>query len=212
MNKVVDAIPFGVVENLDDDLTLVTDSQDIEKIKQYFGNPDWWDFDGCFVKIEGGEYKQVYCFEGGIPYLDKPVYKITSKECPKGFNVEKGVCVSKPDERGKREVLLGFSLFMSDRFSEWSPITKDRLLDHLERYHASDFTDGNIDYIVRGGGWKGNEVYGDITLKVPELYWEDGDRDYFTDVGDAAIFDTVKYNLGRRTKETIQGWWVSPAL
>ena len=74
----VNAIPVGTIRNLQDreDLVLTTNKQDIEFIKSYFGNPKWWDFDGCFVKIEHGEYKEVYCFEGTVPTLDKTVYKI----------------------------------------------------------------------------------------------------------------------------------------
>ncbi|MBS3748163.1 MAG: hypothetical protein KGY67_00500 [Candidatus Thermoplasmatota archaeon] len=60
-----------------DDLQLVTDSQDVDAIKDYFGNPDWMDeFGGCFVNVKEGDYDEVYCFNGNVPYLDKSLFKI----------------------------------------------------------------------------------------------------------------------------------------
>ena len=70
---------YGTIRSIDmrDDLHLVTDSQDMEAISEYLGNPEWFkDFDGCFVKVGEGEYEEIYCFEGIIPDLDKPLYKI----------------------------------------------------------------------------------------------------------------------------------------
>ena len=74
----VDAKWHGVIGAIQDrdDLMLVTDSQDVKAIKEHFGNPEWWDFDGCFVKIEDGEYAEVYCFEGIVPNLHKDLYEI----------------------------------------------------------------------------------------------------------------------------------------
>jgi hypothetical protein len=60
-----------------DDLILVTDSQDIEALKDYFGhNPALDDFDGFFVKIENGEYVEVKAFQGILPALRKDLYCI----------------------------------------------------------------------------------------------------------------------------------------
>jgi len=61
------------------DLHLVTDSQDVNAIKNYFGNKPSVDYDSFLVKIENGEYKEVYGFDGTIPRLDKPVFKIEQK-------------------------------------------------------------------------------------------------------------------------------------
>jgi len=58
------------------DLKLVTDSQDVRFIKNFFGNkPAIRDYDGFLVKFEDGEYKEIYAFDG-IPSLDKSVFKI----------------------------------------------------------------------------------------------------------------------------------------
>ena len=81
MRVEVDAVPVGTIRDLENrnDLILTTDTQDIKFIKEYFGNPDWWDFDGCFVKIEDGDYEEVYCFVGIVPVLNKTVYKLERK-------------------------------------------------------------------------------------------------------------------------------------
>lgn len=74
----IDAEYVGTIKNIENryDLQLVTDSQDVKAIRDYFGNPEWWDFEGCFVKVSDGEYDEVYCFEGIVPHLNKPLYKI----------------------------------------------------------------------------------------------------------------------------------------
>jgi hypothetical protein len=80
MRVTVRATLVGTVADLDlrNDLTLATDSQDVEAIKEYFGNrPAVEEFDGFLVKIEDGEYTEVYGFPGNIAWLRKPVYKIT---------------------------------------------------------------------------------------------------------------------------------------
>jgi len=74
-----DAVPIGTIKDLEreHDLTLVDTSQDLEEIAEYLGKPRWFrDFGGCFVKIEDGEYKEIYCYEGNTPTLNKDVYKI----------------------------------------------------------------------------------------------------------------------------------------
>lgn len=124
--------------------------------------------------------------------------------CPKGFTRKKGVCVGKPNVRGTREVLLGFDIVMEPRFEHWAYVAKDRLISHLDREHASDITDGNVDYHLQAGGWKNRTIYGTITLKVPESYWESYmDRSDFIQVGNAALHDTVTLELDRHAQETI---------
>lgn len=74
-----DAKFIGNIQSINDrtDLTLVTDWQDVIAIKEYFGNPECLDdFDGCFVKVDDGEYTEVLCFEGIVPNLDKSLYEI----------------------------------------------------------------------------------------------------------------------------------------
>ena len=212
---IVDAVPYGRMDSLQerDDLVLVTDKQEVDAIKHHFGNPYWWDFDGCLVKVKDGEYDEVYCFAGNIPFLHKPIYKIeTLEKCPKGYHIEKGVCASEPNEKGEREVLLGFSMIMDERFDDWSYIAKDILIDHLDRSHASDFTDGNIDYQLQGGGWQDRVVYGDIKLEVPESYWDDAEEGYFVEVGQAALDDTVKYNLDHTEQDVIEDYNATPIV
>ena len=77
-----DAEFFGNIRSIDmrTDLQLVTDSQDMEAIGDYLGNPEWFeDFGGCFVKVDEGEYDEIYCFEGIVPGLDKSLYKVIER-------------------------------------------------------------------------------------------------------------------------------------
>lgn len=69
----------GNVQSIEhrEDLMLVTDSQDVDAIKDYFGNPEFMeDFGGCFVNVKDGEYADVFCFDGNVPYLNKSLYEI----------------------------------------------------------------------------------------------------------------------------------------
>lgn len=69
----------GTIKDLDkrQDLQLITDSQDVEAIKEHFGNDqDLEDFEGFFIKIDNGDYDEVYGFEGIIPDLEKDIYKV----------------------------------------------------------------------------------------------------------------------------------------
>lgn len=69
----------GTIKDLDkrQDLQLITDSQDVEAIKERFGNDqDLEDFGGFFIKIDNGDYDEVYGYEGTIPDLDKDIYKV----------------------------------------------------------------------------------------------------------------------------------------
>lgn len=62
------------------DLTLVTDSQDVEEIKEYFGKrPAVKEFDGFFVKIDKGDFVEVYGFHGIVPNVEKSLFKIERK-------------------------------------------------------------------------------------------------------------------------------------
>lgn len=53
----------------DEDLQLITDSQDIECIKEHLGNPEWFDYGCLFVKNIDGELAEIYGCESNIPYL-----------------------------------------------------------------------------------------------------------------------------------------------
>lgn len=57
-----------------EDLLLITDTHDTELIHEEF--PESKEFDGFFVKVENGDFIEVYGFYGIIPYLDKMCCKI----------------------------------------------------------------------------------------------------------------------------------------
>jgi hypothetical protein len=59
------------VSDLDSDpeLILLSDSQDIQSIKEYLGCPEWFDYGCLFVKVGDGDYTEIYGCENNIPYL-----------------------------------------------------------------------------------------------------------------------------------------------
>ena len=63
-----------------ENLQLVTDSQDVEAIKEYLGSDigefDLDGIDGFFVSIKDGDYSEILGFNGSIPYLDKELYQL----------------------------------------------------------------------------------------------------------------------------------------
>lgn len=66
------------LEKLEPDLQLVSDSQDVNEIKSYIGNFKRLEpFDSFFVKIEDGDYSEIYGFTGIVPYSTTLVYLIT---------------------------------------------------------------------------------------------------------------------------------------
>lgn len=87
----------GTVADLEgrDDLVLVTDSQEIEALRENFGNPDWWDYDGCFVEVDEGDYDDVYCFHGVVARHEKEIDKIAID--PHSYTVESEVYRPSPD-------------------------------------------------------------------------------------------------------------------
>ena len=58
-----------------DDLSLVTDSQDVEAIDKFLGQT-FDDIHGYFVHTEDGDYDRVLYFEGTVPWLYKEVITI----------------------------------------------------------------------------------------------------------------------------------------
>jgi hypothetical protein len=58
-----------------DDLILASDSQDVQYVKEYLGEIAQ-DYDSFFLKVEDGDYAEVWGMEGIIPYLYKTVHKI----------------------------------------------------------------------------------------------------------------------------------------
>ncbi len=60
---------------------LQTDGQDVDAIKEHFGNSaQLADFEGFFVKVGNGDYDTVYAFSGTVPGKGKSLYKITLGE------------------------------------------------------------------------------------------------------------------------------------
>lgn len=57
------------------DLQFIDLSQDIKIIKEYIGQ-EARDYDSFFIKIENGDYTEVYGMEGIIPYMNKFLYRI----------------------------------------------------------------------------------------------------------------------------------------
>jgi len=53
----------------DPDLMLLSDSQDIQAVADYLGNPDWFDYGCLFVKVDDGDYSEIYGCESSVPYL-----------------------------------------------------------------------------------------------------------------------------------------------
>ena len=73
----------GTINDIQDrrDLMLITDSFEVNHILDHLGLPapddeDPFDFSGLFVLVGDGEYKEVYAFEGCVPYLYKELWMI----------------------------------------------------------------------------------------------------------------------------------------
>jgi hypothetical protein len=58
----------------EDEIQLITDTSEVEEIKNQIPNADG--YDGFFVLVDGGDYDTVYGFEGSVPNLGKLVTKL----------------------------------------------------------------------------------------------------------------------------------------
>lgn len=60
------------------DLQFISDSQDVNAIKDFVSwrYGDLTDYDSFFVKVEDGDYVEIYGMKGIIPYLEKEVTEI----------------------------------------------------------------------------------------------------------------------------------------
>ncbi len=70
---------IGTIEDIQEreDLTLAVDSQDVEHIINHLGNHEDLDqFNGFFVKVDKGDYTEIYAFHGSIPDLHKSLFQI----------------------------------------------------------------------------------------------------------------------------------------
>lgn len=64
------------VKNLDPDLIFVSDSQDVQAVKENLGRPAYREYDSFFVRVEEGEYTEVWGMHGIVPDLERQVYKL----------------------------------------------------------------------------------------------------------------------------------------
>jgi hypothetical protein len=63
------------VSEFDENYVLITNSQDIKEIKELVA-PFAEDYDGFFAIIEDGDYKEIWGFEGTVPFTWKTAYKV----------------------------------------------------------------------------------------------------------------------------------------
>jgi hypothetical protein len=71
----------GIVNKLNsrDDLQYISDSQEVKEIKAMLGYSNTIklnDFDSFFVKVDNGDYEEIYGLSGIVPYFYKPIFKI----------------------------------------------------------------------------------------------------------------------------------------
>ena len=57
-------------------LQFISDSQDVEFLKDYIGGRKIKEFDSFFVAIDGGDYSEIYGIYGIVPLLSKTAYKL----------------------------------------------------------------------------------------------------------------------------------------
>jgi hypothetical protein len=67
------------VANLGQHLTFVSDSQDVQAIREHLGE-DAGNYDAFFVDVQNGDYTEVWGIVGILPYNSK----LTSRLIPKG--------------------------------------------------------------------------------------------------------------------------------
>jgi len=69
-----------LIKELPIDLQLITDSQDVESIKHHVG-PEAEECDGFLVRVEDGDYAEIWGFYGNIPWKWKSatlLYPVTT--------------------------------------------------------------------------------------------------------------------------------------
>jgi hypothetical protein len=64
-----------IVENIDPNYTLITDSQEIQAVAELIG-VDLSEYGGLFVEVLDGEYGTIYGYSGAVPFNYKSVDKI----------------------------------------------------------------------------------------------------------------------------------------
>lgn len=72
-----------LVKDLEDkDLQFISDSQETEVIKSRLGRKAK-EFDSFFVRVEDGEYAEVYGMMGTVPYLNRQVVQLVPSITPR---------------------------------------------------------------------------------------------------------------------------------
>ena len=67
---------LSTVNALGSDLQLVSDSQDVQAIRDHIGGTIADDYDAFFVSTADGDYSEVWGMVGVIPYLSKLVTRL----------------------------------------------------------------------------------------------------------------------------------------
>ena len=67
-----------VVANLGQHLNFISDSQDVQAIREYLGE-DAGNYDAFFVDVQNGDYVEVWGMVGIVPYLSKLVSRLIPK-------------------------------------------------------------------------------------------------------------------------------------
>jgi len=78
MSMKLNSRPIGsmtCVNALPQELEFVSDSQDVEPIKEYIGEPANG-YDAFFVHVANGDYAEVWGMCGTVPYLSKLVSRL----------------------------------------------------------------------------------------------------------------------------------------
>lgn len=117
----------------------------------------------------------------------------------RGFTIDK-----EKDKYGA--VLIYLTFEMDVDWPDWNNRARERLVDNLNRTHASDTYQGNIDYTVVGTGYDDTGISGEIVLRFPKDYWNDPDwtKEEIIEVGEDAVWETVKYELSSAQRDVIE--------
>ncbi len=74
------------VRNMGDAYRFVSDSQDVNAIKEYLGGKRGQNYDSFFVSMEHDsrgdavDYSCIYGMYGCVPWLERPVYRVNFKK------------------------------------------------------------------------------------------------------------------------------------
>ena len=116
----------------------------------------------------------------------------------------KGIKCDCEKEEGVCFAYLEFELTMSPEWAERNYRSKDRFLDQFNRTHASDAYQGNIDYTVQAGNFKGNKVGGEIILRLPVDWAKDWDKDDVIECAEDAVGETLKYEFSHSDQNMVE--------